>query len=133
MKIKKKNFERFRNLSCLSKYFKPFRNLSERSRKISKSFFPFEIFFLSEIFRKKLGFVQNNAQEKRQQNEEVMKDYVEKVEGKTVGILNKKNLFDKGSKIKLSKDSHEIVEADGYNIKLDNGKSLPPKDLVILK
>ena len=77
--------------------------------------------------------VQNNAQEKRQHNAEVMQDFVEKAEGKTVGILNKKNLFDKGSKIKLSKDSHEIVEADGYNIKLDNGKSLPPKDLVIMK
>ena len=62
-----------------------------------------------------------------------MQDFVEKAEGKTVDILNKKNLFDKGSKIKLSKDSHEIVETDRYNIKLDNGKSLPPKDLVILK
>ena len=77
--------------------------------------------------------VQKNAQEKRQHNAEVMQDFVEKAEGKTIGILNKKNLFDKGSKIKLAKDSHEIVETDGYNIKLDNGKSLPPKDLVILK
>ena len=77
--------------------------------------------------------VQKNAQEKREHNAEVMQDFVEKANGKTVGILNKKNLFDKGSKIKLSKDSHEIVETEGYNIKLDNGKSLPPKDLVIMK
>ena len=77
--------------------------------------------------------VQKNAQEKRQHNAEVMQDFVEKAKGKTVGILNKKNLFDKGSKIKLSKDSQEIVETEGYNIKLDNGKSLPPKDLVIMK
>ena len=77
--------------------------------------------------------VQKNAQEKRQHNAEVMQDFVERAKGRTVGILNKKNLFDKGSKIKLSKDSHDIVETEGYNIKLDNGKSLPPKDLVILK
>ena len=77
--------------------------------------------------------VQINAQEKRQHNAEVMQEFLEKAEGKTVGILNKKNLFDKGSKIKLSKDSHEILETEGYNIKLDNGKSLPPKDLAILK
>ena len=62
-----------------------------------------------------------------------MQDFIEKAEGKTVGILNRKNIFDKGSKIKLAKDSHEIVETEGYNIKLDNGKSLPPKDLAILK
>ena len=60
--------------------------------------------------------VQKNAQEKRQHNAEVMQDFVKKAKGKTVGILNKKNLFDKGSKIKLSKDLHEIVETDGYNI-----------------
>ena len=77
--------------------------------------------------------VQKNAQEKRQHNAEVMQEFLEKAEGKTVGILNKKNLFDKGSKIKLSKGSHEILETDGYNIKLDNGESLPPKDLVIMK
>ena len=77
--------------------------------------------------------VQKNAQEKRQHNAEVMQEFLEKAEGKTVGILNKKNLFDKGSKIKLSRGSHEILETEGYNIKLDNGKSLPPKDLAILK
>ena len=77
--------------------------------------------------------VQKNAQEKRHHNAEVMQDFIQKAEGKTVGILNRKNIFDKGSKIKLSKDSHEIVETEGYNIKLDNGKSLPPKDLAILK
>ena len=62
-----------------------------------------------------------------------MQDFIEKAEGKTVGILNRKNIFDKGNKIKLSKDPHEILETEGYNIKLDNGKSLPPKDLAILK
>ena len=77
--------------------------------------------------------VQKNAQEKRQHNAEVMQEFIEKAEGKTVGILNRKNVFDKGSKIKLSRGSHEILETDGYNIKLDNGKSLPPKDLVIMK
>ena len=77
--------------------------------------------------------VQKNAQEKRIHNAEVMQDFIEKSEGKTVGILNRKNIFDKGSKIKLSRGSHEILKTDGYNIKLDNGKSLPPKDLVIMK
>ena len=77
--------------------------------------------------------VQKNALEKRLHDAEVMRDFIEKAEGKTVGILNRKNIFDKGSKIKLAKDSHEVVEIEGYNIKLDNGKSLPPKDLAILK
>ena len=77
--------------------------------------------------------VQKNAQEKRLHNAEVMQDFLEKAEGKTVGILNRKNIFDKGSKIKLSGGSHEILETKGYNIKVDNGKSLPPKDLAILK
>ena len=62
-----------------------------------------------------------------------MQDFIEKAEGKSIGTLNRKNIFDKGSKIKLSPGSHEILETDGYNIKLDNGKSLPPKDLVIIK
>ena len=61
-----------------------------------------------------------------------MQDFIEKSEGKTIGILNRKNTFDKGSKINLAKDS-EIVETEGHNIKLDNDKSLPPKDLAILK
>ena len=77
--------------------------------------------------------MKKNAQEKRHHNAEVLQDFIEKSEGKTVGILNRKNIFDKGSKIKLSKDSHEIIETEGYNIKLDDGKSLPPKDLAILK
>ena len=77
--------------------------------------------------------VQKNAQEKRLHNAEVMQDFIEKAEGKTIGILNRKNIFDKGSKIKLTGGTHEIVETEGYNIKLDNGKSLPPKDLAILK
>ena len=55
--------------------------------------------------------------EKRIHNAEVMQDFIEKAEGKTVGILNKKNLFDKGSKIKLSRGSHEILETEGYNIR----------------
>ena len=77
--------------------------------------------------------VKKNAHEKRLHNAEVMQEFIEKAEGKTVGILNKKNIFDKGGKIKLSKASHDIIETEGYNIKLDNGKSLPPKDLAILK
>ena len=77
--------------------------------------------------------VQKNVQEKRLHSAEVMQDFIEKSEGKTVGIPNRKNIFDKGSKIKLVKDSHEVVETEGYNIKLDNGKSFPPKDRAILK
>ena len=54
--------------------------------------------------------VQRYAQEKRLHNAEVMQEFLEKAEGKTVGILNRKNIFDKGSKIKLAKDTHEVVE-----------------------
>ena len=50
--------------------------------------------------------IQKNAQEKRLHNAEVMQDFIEKAEGKTIGILNRKNIFDKGSKIKLSRSSH---------------------------
>ena len=39
--------------------------------------------------------VQKNAQEKRLHNAEVMQDFIEKAKGKTVGILNRKNIFDK--------------------------------------
>ena len=36
--------------------------------------------------------VQRNAQEKKLHNAEAMQDFIEKSEGKTVGILNKKNI-----------------------------------------
>ena len=62
-----------------------------------------------------------------------MQEFLEDVQDKSVGILNRKNIFDKGSKIKLCKDTHQVLDVEGYNIKLNNGKSLPPKDLVILK
>jgi len=52
--------------------------------------------------------VQKNAQEKRLHNAEVLQDLIEKAEGKTIGILNRKNIFDKGSKIKLSKSSISV-------------------------
>jgi len=77
--------------------------------------------------------VQRNAEEKRKYNEEVLNEFYDKVEGKNVGILNKKNLFDKGSKMKLSKDSQKVIGMEGYNIKLDNDRSYPAKDIVLLK
>ena len=77
--------------------------------------------------------VDKNAAEKRQHNDEVMQKSYDNLHNKTVGILNKKNIFDKGSKMKLSKDSHDVVSSEGYNIKLDNERSYPPKDIVVLK
>ena len=76
--------------------------------------------------------IQNNAKEKRKHNEEVLNKFYEEVEGKTVGILNRKNIFDKGSKMKLAKGG-KVIGLEGYNIKLDNDKSYPAKDIVVLK
>lgn len=36
-------------------------------------------------------------------------------------------------KIKLSRGQHQVQGVEGYNIKLDNDRSLPPKDIVVLK
>lgn len=72
-------------------------------------------------------------QPKRQHNDEVMQKSYDNLQNKTVGILNKKNIFDKGSKMKLSRDSHDVVSSEGYNIKLDNDRTYPPKDIVVLK
>ena len=77
--------------------------------------------------------VEKNATEKRQHNDEVMNKFYNNSQDKTVGILNRKNVFDKGSKMKLSRDSHDVISSEGYNIKLDNERSYPPKDIVILK
>ena len=77
--------------------------------------------------------VQKNSEAKRQHNLEVLHKFYDEVEGKTVGILNKKNVFDKGSKMKLSRDSHKAIGIEGYNIKLDSGRSYPAKDIVVLK
>ena len=77
--------------------------------------------------------VEKNAAEKRRHNDEVMEKSYDNLQNKTVGILNKKNIFDKGSKMKLSRDSHDVVSSEGYNIKLDNDRTYPPKDIVILK
>ena len=76
--------------------------------------------------------VQNHAKEKRKHNEEVLNKFYEEVEGKTVGILNRKNIFDKGSKMKLAKGG-KVIGLEGYNIKLDNDRSYPAKDIVVLK
>ena len=77
--------------------------------------------------------VQKNANEKRNYNSEVFNKFYDDIQGKKLGILSKKNIFDKGSKMKLSKDTYEAVDYEGYNIKLDNGRMHPAKDLVILK
>ena len=77
--------------------------------------------------------VEKNAVEKRKHNDEVMKKSYENLHDKTVGILNKKNIFDKGSKMKLSREGHDVTESEGYNIKLDKERSYPPKDIVVLK
>ena len=77
--------------------------------------------------------VQKNSEIKRQHNLEVLQNFYDEIEGKTVGILNKKNIFDKGSKMKLSRDSHKVIGLEGYNIKLDNNRSYPAKDIVVLK
>ena len=77
--------------------------------------------------------VDKNTAEKRQHNDEVMNKSYDNLHDKSVGILNKKNIFDKGSKTKSSRDNHDIVSSEGYNIKLDNDRSYPPKDIVVLK
>ena len=71
--------------------------------------------------------------EKREHNNEVMQKVFEDVQNKTVGILNRKNIFDKGSKMKLSRDTHEVIGSEGYNFKLDNSRMHPAKDIVIMK
>ena len=77
--------------------------------------------------------VEKNAAEKREHNNEVMQKVSEDVQNNTVGILNRKNIFDKGSKMKLSRDTHEVIGSEGYNFKLDNGRMHPAKDIVIMK
>ncbi len=74
--------------------------------------------------------VQRNAEEKRKHNDEILNKFYEEIEGKTVGILNRKNIFDKGSKMKLGKGG-KVIGMEGYNIKLDTG-SYPAKDIVLL-
>ena len=77
--------------------------------------------------------VQKNAELKKIHNDEILKKFFDSAEGHDVGILSKKNIFDKGSKMKLSKDKHEVKAIEGYNFVLDNGRKHPPKDLQILK
>ena len=77
--------------------------------------------------------VEKNAAEKRKHNDEVMQKSYENLHNKTVSILNRKNVFDKGSKMKLSRDTYDVVSSEGYNIKLDNKRTYPPKDIVVLK
>ena len=69
----------------------------------------------------------------RKHNDEAMQKSYENLQNKTVGILDKKSIFEKGNKMKLSRDSHDVISSEGYNIKLDNERSYPPKDIVILK
>ena len=77
--------------------------------------------------------VEKNTAEKREHNNEVMHKVSEDLQNKTVGILNRKNVSDKGSKMKLGRDSHNVTGSEGYNIKLDNERTYPPKDIVVLK
>lgn len=74
--------------------------------------------------------VQMFADEKRKHNNEVMEKFYEDVQGKNVGILSKKNIFDKGSKFKLGKN-HTVEGMEGYNFRL-NDRTYPPKDIQIL-
>ena len=42
-----------------------------------------------------------------------MQDFIEKAEGKTVGILNRKNVFDKGSKVESqNKEKNPVINHD---------------------
>ena len=77
--------------------------------------------------------VEKNAAEKREHNNEVMQKVSEDVQNKTVGIINRKNTFDKGSKMKLSRDTREVIGSEGYTFKLDNGRMYPAKDIFIMK
>ena len=77
--------------------------------------------------------VEKNAEEKRKHNNEIFNKFYDNIQNKNVGILSKKNIFDKGSKMKLSKDSYEVVGYEGFNMKLDNGRMHPARDIVILK
>jgi hypothetical protein len=77
--------------------------------------------------------VQKNAEKKRAHNDEIMNKFYEDIQAKTVGVLSKKDKLDKGNKIKLSKGQHEVKGISGYNIVLDNERSYPPKDIVVLK
>ena len=70
--------------------------------------------------------VEKNAVEKCRHNDEVMQKSYENLHYKTVGTLNRRNIFDKGSKMKLGKDSHDVTGSERYNIKLDNERSYPP-------
>ena len=63
--------------------------------------------------------IEKNAAEKRKYNDEVISKFYGNVHDKTVEILNRKNVFDKGSKMKLSRDSrdsHDFTSSEGYNI-----------------
>ncbi len=65
-------------------------------------------------------------------NNEVIAKFFEDVQGKKVGALSKKNVFDKGAKFKLGKET-EVVDMEGYNFKLANDRTEPPKQIQILK
>ncbi len=73
--------------------------------------------------------VEKLALEKREHNNEVMAKVFEDVQGKNVGVLTKKNIFDKGDKFKLGKET-KVVDMEGYNFKLANGRT---KQIQILK
>ncbi len=74
--------------------------------------------------------VEKNVTEKRFHNDQIMEDKFDS--GDKVGVLIKKEKFDKGNKIKLEKGSHEVVKQEGYSFILDNKRSHPSKDLVKL-
>jgi len=55
---------------------------------------------------------------KGKHNAGVMQEFLEDIQHKSVRILNRKNIFDKGSKIKRNRDTHQVFDVEEYNIKL---------------
>ncbi len=73
-----------------------------------------------------------NIREKVAHNDDVMNKFDKRVENRQVGILTKKNVFDKGSKTIIGKTKHDIVGRDGYRYVLDNGEKYVPKSLGLI-
>ena len=53
--------------------------------------------------------VEKNTAEKHQHNDEVMQKFYDNVQDNTVGTLNRKNIFDKGGKIKFQKKKFTML------------------------
>lgn len=79
------------------------------------------------------GGVGGPAAEKRKHNNEIIHKFYNDVQDRGVGVLPKKNTPDKGSRVKLSRGTHDVVGPGGYNFKLGGDRVHPPKDTQILK